>query len=237
MAAAKTGQMSLTSGEKKAGLVFFILYLAVFPFLIGQIYSVLENLLDTIISDALGSVLYYYFLFAVTLVIFHSLLAKAAREMVKNLDRVIKICIVSLIAFYGLNELVYRLFSVAFGDMTNLNNVSIASMVQASPHIMMLIIVFLCPFIEETLFRGLVFGGLREHSRFLAYAASCILFALLHVWQYALLGHDVMYFLLAIQYLVPGLVFAWAYERTGTLWTSIIAHICVNALSTFFILT
>jgi uncharacterized protein len=236
MAAPKTSPMSLTSGEKSAGLVFFILYLIVFPFLVGQIYSALETLLDTLISDALGSAIYYYLLFAATVVIFHTLLAKSSRELVRNLDRVVKVCAVALIAFYGLNELVYRLFSLAFGDMTNLNNVSIASQVQASPHVMILIIVFLCPVIEETLFRGLVFGGLHEHSRFIAYAASCLLFALLHVWQYALLGHDVSYFLLTIQYLVPGLVFAWAYERTGTLWTPIIAHICVNALSIFFML-
>ena len=236
MAAPKKGSMALTSAERKVGLVFFILYLVVFPFLVGQIYNVLEILLDTLISDALGSVLYYYFLFAATLIIFHSLLAKASRELLRGIDHVVKVCVVSLIAFYGLNELVYRLFNTVFGDMTNLNNVSIASQVQASPQIMTLIIVFLCPFIEETLFRGFVFGSLHEHSRVLAYAASCLLFALLHVWQYALLDHNFMYLLLTIQYLVPGLVFAWSYERTGTLWTPIIAHVCVNALSVFFIL-
>lgn len=34
-----------------------------------------------------------------------------------------------------------------------------------------------------------------------------------------------------LQYLVPGLVLAWVYDRTGTLWTSIGLHAAANALS------
>ena len=84
---------------------------------------------------------------------------------------------------------------------------------------------------EETLFRGLVFGGLREKSRPLAYAVSCALFALLHVWQFALANRDPAYFLLMVQYLIPGLVLAWAYDHGGTLWASIGLHAGVNALA------
>ena len=39
------------------------------------------------------------------------------------------------------------------------------------------------------------------------------------------------YFLLMVQYLVPGLVLAWAYDHTGTLWSSILLHAAANALS------
>ena len=34
-----------------------------------------------------------------------------------------------------------------------------------------------------------------------------------------------------LQYLVPGLWLAWAYDHTGTLWTSIGIHAVANALS------
>ena len=78
---------------------------------------------------------------------------------------------------------------------------------------------------EEVLFRGLVFGGLREKSRWIAYLASCLLFALLHVWQFAVVNRDIAYFLLMVQYLVPGLVLAWACEHSGTL------HAAANALA------
>ena len=87
------------------------------------------------------------------------------------------------------------------------------------------------PFVEEVLFRGLVFGNLRSKRRVGAYAASCLLFALLHVWQFAVTGRDGAGFLLMLQYLVPGLVLAWVYERSGTLWTAIALHAGVNVLS------
>jgi membrane protease YdiL (CAAX protease family) len=94
-----------------------------------------------------------------------------------------------------------------------------------------LIVIFLAPFVEEVLFRGLVFGNLKNKSRLMGYAVSCLLFALLHVWQFAVNNQDVTYFLVMVQYLVPGVVLAWAYEHSGTLWTAIGIHAAVNALS------
>lgn len=100
----------------------------------------------------------------------------------------------------------------------------------------LLIVIFLAPFVEEVLFRGLVFGNLRRKSAAVGYLVSCLLFALLHVWQFAVVNQDITYFLLMIQYLVPGLVLAWVYDRTGTLWTSIGLHAAANALSAWTIL-
>ena len=100
----------------------------------------------------------------------------------------------------------------------------------------LLIVILLAPFVEEVLFRGLVFGNLKAKSRFAAYAVSCALFALLHVWQFALKSQDVTYFWLMVQYLVPGAVLAWAYEHSGTLWTSIGLHAAANALSAWLMM-
>ena len=96
--------------------------------------------------------------------------------------------------------------------------------------------VLLAPFIEEVLFRGLVFGGLKSRSRAVAYAVSCLLFAFLHVWQFAAVHQDLTYFLLMLQYLVPGLVLAWCYDRSGTLWASLGVHVLANLLSAVTIL-
>ena len=46
-----------------------------------------------------------------------------------------------------------------------------------------------------------------------------------------MVNRDVTYFLLMLQYLVPGLVLAWVYDRTGTLWTSVGLHAAANALA------
>ena len=221
----------MTAGEQIAGTVFFVIYLLVLPFATTPLFDLAERLLGTAISPGLRNALYYYILFAVTLIIFHGFLARTTRHFLDNPGGAVKLAAVGLVALYGLNELVYRLSALAVASRTNLNDTTISAQMADAPRTTILIVVFLAPFVEEVLFRGLVFGNLRGKSPWLGYAVSCALFALLHVWQFAVVNRDITYFLLMLQYLVPGLVLAWVYDRTGTLWTSIGLHAAANALS------
>ena len=226
----------MTYGEQIAGVVFFVIYLLVLPFVTTPLFNLAERLLDTTISGAMRNILYYYILFAVTLIIFHGFLARTSRRLLDNLGLACKSAAVGLVGLYGLNELVYRLTNLIFTNRTNLNDTTISAQIDDAPHMTLLIVIFLAPFVEEVLFRGLVFGNLKSRSRALAYVVSCLLFALRHVGQFAVVKQDVTYFLLMIQYLVPGLVLAWAYDHSGTLWTSIALHAAANALSTWAML-
>lgn len=226
----------MTPGEQIAGTVFFVIYLLVLPFAAGPLFRLAGDLLGTHIDPGFQNALYYYILFAVTIVIFHGFLGRTSRQLADNLGVACKTLVVGLIALYGLNELVYRLTRLVSATQTNLNDVSISAQIADAPHMTVLIVVFLAPFVEETLFRGLVFGNLRSKSRTVAYLTSCLLFALLHVWQFAVVSRDLTYFLLMIQYLVPGLVLAWVYDHSGTLWTSIGLHAAANALSAWILL-
>ena len=226
----------MTYGEQIAGVVFFVIYLLVLPFVTTPLFNLAERLLDTTISGAMRNILYYYILFAVTLIIFHGFLARTSRRLLDNLGLACKSAAVGLVGLYGLNELVYRLTNLIFTNRTNLNDTTISAQIDDAPHMTLLIVIFLAPFVEEVLFRGLVFGNLQRTSRALASQVRCVLFALLHVWQFAVVKQDVTYFLLMIQYLVPGLVLAWAYDHSGTLWSSIALHAAANALSTWAML-
>ena len=84
-------------------------------------------------------------------------------------------------------------------------------------------IAIVAPFAEEIFFRGFVFAGLR--TRLSLWPAALIsggLFGLVHAPS-------------GITTVVPlaiiGVVFAWLYERTGSLWLAIIAHAINNALA------
>ena len=226
----------MTAGEQIAGTVFFVIYLLVLPFAAGPMFRLAAELLGTHIDPGFQNALYYYILFAVTLIIFHGFLGRTSRKLADNLGLACKTLVVGLIALYGLNELVYRLTRLVSAAQTNLNDVSISAQIDDAPHMTVLIVVFLAPFVEETLFRGLVFGNLKDKSRTVAYLVSCLLFALLHVWQFAVVNRDLTYFLLMVQYLVPGLVLAWVYDHSGTLWTSIGLHAAANALSAWVLL-
>lgn len=226
----------MTYGEQIAGVIFFVIYLLVLPFVTTPLFDLTQRLLGVSVSAAVRSALYYYILFAVTVVIFHGYLARTTRRLLDDPGLAVRTLAAGLVGLYGLNELFYRLTNLVFTNHVNLNDSVISARLEGAPHTTLLIVIFLAPFVEETLFRGLVFGNLRGKSRVLAYAVSCALFALLHVWQFVVGGRDVTYFLLMLQYLVPGVVLAWVYDHSGTLWTSIGLHALVNALSTWAML-
>ena len=229
--AKKQSSPYMTPGEQIAGVVFFVIYLLVLPFATDPLFRLVELLFDADIPSSLENVIYYYVLFAVGIVIFHNYLGRTTRLLFDRLGEAAKSIGIGLVGLYGLNELVYRLTSLLITPRTNLNDTAISAQIDDAPRTTLLIIVLLAPFVEEVLFRGLVFGNLRHKSRVLAYVVSCLLFAALHVWQFAVIHQDVTYFLLCVQYLVPGVVLAWAYEHSGTLWSAIGVHAAANALA------
>ena len=220
----------MTRTECIGGTIFFLVYLLAMPLLLNRVFNLAEVLLDAEIGGSLRNALYYYVLFAVTVLLFHRFLARTTSRFFDELARSIASLGVGLVVFYGANELVYRVFGMFFDSRTNLNDTAIAAQVGSAPHMTALITVLLAPFVEEVLFRGLVFGCVKEKSRVVAYALSAVLFAFLHVWAFALSGWDLSRLLVTAQYLAPGLVFAWVFDRSGTLWTSIALHAAVNAL-------
>ncbi len=77
------------------------------------------------------------------------------------------------------------------------------------------------PFTEELFFRGFVFAGLiGRWGPVGAAVASSLLFGISH----GSIG-------VAIPAFVAGLLFAWVYYQTGSLWTSVLAHAVQNALA------
>ena len=219
----------MTAGEQIAGTVFFVIYLLVLPFATTPLFDLAERLLGTAISPGLRNALYYYILFAVTLIIFHGFLARTTRHFLDNPGGAVKLAAVGLVALYGLNELVYRLTNLVVTNRTNLNDVAISAQIQDAPHMTMLIVLLLAPFVEEVLFRGLVFGSLRRYSRVAAWLASVLLFLLYSVWTFAVAYGDVRYLLLAVQYLPMALALTWCYDRGGSIWSAAALHIVLNA--------
>jgi membrane protease YdiL (CAAX protease family) len=77
---------------------------------------------------------------------------------------------------------------------------------------------------EELLFRGVIFAGFRKSMPFWAAALiSSFLWALLHL--------AAANFAVVIVLAIFGIVLAWLYERTGSLWAPISAHAINNALA------
>ena len=81
------------------------------------------------------------------------------------------------------------------------------------------------PVAEEIFFRGFIFPGLlRPFGLVGAMAASGFLFALFHVT-----GSETV--ALVLPFGLIGMLFAWIYYRTGSLWPSIATHLLFNLVS------
>ena len=121
MAKKKTASGGMNRTERVAGTIFFLVYLLVMPLLATRIFDLLEVVLDTTINDSLRNVLYYYTLFAVTVLLFHSYLAHTSGRFLDNLNRSLSTLLLGLLVFYGANELIFRVCNVLFNSRTNLN--------------------------------------------------------------------------------------------------------------------
>ena len=219
--------------EQLAGTIFLVVYLLVMPLLADRLFSLAETLFGTTLDAGERNTLYYYVLSGVTLLIFHSFLADTTRRFLDGTARAGSSLFLGLLVFYGANALTYRAAVLLSYGAADLNNTVIAAQVRAAPRTTLLISIVLVPFVEETLFRGLVFGSLRDRSRAAAYLASSLLFAFLYAWTFAVSPRDPANFVRLVQYLVPGMVFAWSFDRSGTLWTPFLLHAAVNALAIF----
>lgn len=233
--AKKKSASYMTPGEQIAGVVFLTVYLLALPFVTEPMFRFVGGLLDMTFSAGTRSLVYYGGLLAVTLVMFHSFLLRTSQNLADDPGTACRSFLTGLVGLYGLNELAYRLTRLVISHGTNLNDTSISAQVQGAPQLTLLVVALLAPVVEETLFRGLVFGNLKQKSRTLAYLASALLFALFHVWQFAAVSPDWTHFLLLIQYLIPGFVLSWAYESSGTLWAAVGIHAAANALNLWMV--
>ena len=221
----------MTRLEKILGSGLLAVYLVVLPLGADPMFDLVGRLFGIAISDSVRNAAYYYILFALTLVAFWGYLGRNARAMLDHAGTFLLSVGVGLVAFYGLNEVVWRVLKMLALGRDNLNDQAILARMGAAPYSTIFILVFLAPVIEEAIFRGYIFGNLREFNRAAAYLISCLLFAFLHVWQFVVLNHDFSYLIIMVQYLMPGLVMAWTFERSGSLWGSILLHCIVNGLS------
>ena len=151
------------------------------------------------------------------------------------LDR-LRICVLTillaLLMDYALSGAATLLLMLLEDAVANPNNEAVLQAAQAEVGIKG-ITIFLVPIVEEVLFRGVVFGSIRSRSRGWAYAISAACFALYHVWRYALIDPSLLVY--ALQYIPISIALAWAYERSGCIWTCIFFHMGVNGFS-FYVL-
>lgn len=121
-----------------------------------------------------------------------------------------------MIASYGFN-LFYTLLLSVFNLQSQLDYAALFKEL-SSPWLLFLGGVVVAPVVEEIVFRGFVFSGLRQrYTPKKAGVISAGLFAVVHFQPVNL-----------IPILILGLIFAYLYHRSGSIWPAVIMHVMTN---------
>ena len=221
----------MTRTERILGWIYLPLHMVVLPLLLGlfrltnpeQVSQITVNL----IYFGTGTVFVVCAMFRFLRGNFDVLLDRPGRCLLSLL--------LAALALYGLNFLA-GLIVLLFGDMgENPNNAAVLELAGTDYGAVRALAVFLAPVVEEPLFRGVAFGGIRTRSRVWAYIVSALLFGLYHTWQYALACADPLLLAQIVLYIPFSVASAWCYERGGSIWTCIFFHMGYNALA-FYLL-
>lgn len=215
-------------GERLAALIYLPIHIFALPLLLPFIAPYLPW------TGSLAlNVIYYVIGFVYVLAVFW-------RYLRRNFDALIDHPLMFLISVFGayaiefmLSFLLVTLLS-AFGiTMVSPNNAAINSMSPQGYYKLFAISVFLAPFVEEVLFRGLIFGSLVEKHKVLAWIVSVLAFSLYHVWQYAVTDSPLL-LVTAVLYFPGSIALNWSYRRSGTIWGPIAYHMLTNYIAMLF---
>lgn len=219
----------LSRRETIWGLIYLGLELMVLP----TVLYYLTALLFPDASEAAANFLYYLVNFLAVCLIFSRFLGKnlsaaARRPLSVLLYSAAGLCLYWLSSM-AMQELTYHLMP----DFSNVNDNAIAQISRDGYFLMAVGTVILVPTAEECLFRGAIFRGIYDRSRFGAYLVSALSFSAIHVIAYIGLYDISLLAMCLVQYLPAGLILAWCFERSGTIFTPILIHTVINAIGIY----
>ena len=111
---------------------------------------------------------------------------------------------------------------------SNENQQSIEASALSMPVLTALMTVIFAPVTEELGYRFGIFGGIHKYNRYAAYIVTSIIFALIHFN----LNNNIVNELLNLPtYIFAGFWLCFAYEKSGSIVTSITAHMTNNLVS------
>ena len=210
--------------------IWGFLYLLAELFALPAALEAMNRLLPAPLPDAWLNFLYFALNFIFTCFLFRSFLRRCLARIGKNTGDFLLVTAAGFGIYYLCNLVLNSLILLLAPDFANLNDGNIAQQVSSNVPIMFIGTAILVPVAEELLHRGLVFGSLYGRNPYIAYIFSAILFSAIHILGYVMV-YPLPHLLLAfLQYLPAGLVLAWAYRKSGSIFAPILIHATVNTV-------
>ena len=221
----------MKKSEALIGWIYLPVHIFALVILLTYLFYYLFPELGLAVDDVYQNVYYYGFSFLFLLIFLNRYLCSTYSDLCDNILNTVFAVLAGFFLNYFLTLAVQSALSLVLNDLTNPNSALVDEQLVTNTGIMVAVTVLLAPVVEETLFRGVVFGTLRKKSRLAAYLVSSLIFSFYHLWQYFLIGFDWTLLLYTLQYVPASLVFCWCYERGRNLWAPIFLHMFINLMS------
>jgi len=216
----------MQKSERILGCVYIPVHAAILPLLLGLVFAIF----GVELSSPYQSLIFFIISFILTLVIMFKFLKSSFSDMVDEFWRAIQALILGYVLYRALFWVsVLLLERVMMSD--NPNSEAIITDIKDNFRVMIVVASVLAPIVEETLFRGALFGTIRQKNRIAAYVVSTLLFSVFHIWSYLVVDFSWETLILFVQYIPPSIALAWCYERGGTIWAPILLHSGINLLA------
>lgn len=218
---------------QKRSLTFGLIYIALQLLVLPLALTWGNWLLGSPLSVTSLNFVFFAFNFIVITVVYRDFLLKNIKILIQNPWRVLRFAGAGLMLYWIAAFAVGFLISSVHPDFANANDISISQMTKENYTLMSIGTVLLVPVVEETLYRGVVFGGIYPKSRVLAYVVSIAVFSIIHILGYIRVYTPIELLLSFVQYLPAGICLAWTYEKSDSIWAPILIHIAVNQVGTY----
>ncbi len=216
----------LTRRERLLGWSYLLISLFVMP----SALELLNTLLAKPLSDTVLNLIFFAVNFLAVCIVFHRFLLASVKLALAKPLYCLRIALIGFAFYYCAMLFISRGIRWFYPNFSNVNDSAIADLSKEYTSAMAFATVFLVPITEETFYRGLIFQGLYQKNRSLAYCLSTLVFAGIHIMGYIGLSDWQTLLLCFVQYLPAGLALAWSYEKTDTIITPILIHIIVNQI-------
>lgn len=219
---------ALTPALRRSEYVFGLIYLPLHVIILPRYLFRALALVGILPEGAYGSLMFFAIAFAAVSLGAYRFLRDSFSEFTKIFLQSLKIIAIAVVFSLLFEKAVSMLLAGAFNLGSNPNQAEALVETRRNAGVMTIAAVLFAPIVEETLFRGVLFGSIRKKSRVAAYVVSVLVFSAYHVWQFAWGAKNPLLLAYLVQYIPASAALAWSYERSGNIWTSILTHAAVN---------
>jgi len=215
----------MKKSERVLGIIYIPFHAAALPFLLAYILYIF----NVEITSPVLSLICYSAGFVFILAVMFSFLRASFSDLIEEFWRAIQ----ALILGYALYRVILWVAVLLLSQImtgSNPNQEAIINDITSNFNVMIVVTVLLAPIVEESVFRGALFGTIRTKSRVLAYIVSALLFCVFHLWDSLLFDFRWEHLLAIIQYVPASIALTWCYERGGTIWSPILLHAVINLI-------